>query len=449
MSAVADPGRPHTPQQYRKSKKIKHRRDGTIAFSYSTDGSIDPASHPDPWSLVPVGTSFGSAPTLSNFMSGASPYYGQLLDDYPYWKAPSTTAVQAATALDYGAFSCMNPSESNAGNQAGIQNISAYTGMVFGDEQGESYVRSLAMFLEGVTDGSDPSKSGEQHPAGLLQVQDYIRENIERLTRGASSIADKVAIVIRDEVQEPDGANTRIPLALWNQELKIIEAERSKLDSSITETVAVKAGGSVVERKKREGSATQEKSGLDAMGSVGTKSLLSLPNLQQEHEQSNMIDIRQVIRDIRSWPDLQRKKSDYSLWRKFSIELDSLLSCPPPLTATTTVATNPAGASDESSPLTVRWGGKWTGGDSEENRKWVRDYLESNSQEMRELARVLTTESKSDHTMDPTRLKLVENVRRRLIEMVQYVPLSEVNSQKLPPPVAPNSTNLPVPSDST
>ncbi|GJJ76338.1 hypothetical protein EMPS_08697 [Entomortierella parvispora] len=444
--SMADPGRPHTPQQYRKSKKIKHRRDGTIAFSYSTDGSIDPASHPDPWSLVPVGASFGSAPTLSNFMSNASPYSGQLLDDYPYGNVSSPTVARAATALDYGAFPCTSPSDSSTGSQVGIQNISAYTGMVFGDEQGESYVQSLAMFLEGVVEASDLSKLSEQHSAGLLQIQSYVRDKVERLTRGASSIADKVAVVIRDEVQEPSRTDTRIPLELWNQEFKVLQPESIKLDRSFTENPG-DTEGLAVERKQQQGSTAQVESVSDGMAAIETKSSLPLlSGLQHKHGQGNMIDIRRVIQDIRSWPELQRKKSDYSLWRKLLIELDTLLSCSPSLTVS---GTNHADNLDGGGSLAVRWGDKWIGGDSEESRKWVSDHLIQNSQEMKELSGILTTENKSDQAMDPSRLRLLESFRRRLIEMVQYVPLSEVNSLKLPPPAASGSTAFPVPSISS
>ncbi|KAG0049003.1 pre-mRNA-splicing factor prp46 [Gryganskiella cystojenkinii] len=425
--SLAESGRPHTPQHYRKSKKIKHRRDGTIAFSYSTDGSIDPASHPDPWSLVPIGSSFGAKPSLSTPIEKSDPYYGLVLDDYPYWKSPCTTATQVATFLDYGAFSNSSSGDRAVGSQ-GIQNISAYTGMVFGDEQGESYVRSLAMFLEGVMEVSDDSQVDARSSEGLQLVQEYIRGKVEQLTRGASSIADKVAAVVRDESHGRESqVDSRIPLSLWNQDnyrtvnMKPAETSKSRMSEETT-----------VKKEPVDNAVTEVLRGVE-------RKPLHMSS-QQGWDEVQMVDIRQVIHDIRSWPELQRKKSDYALWRKLLVELDSLILS----TTSRAPSANTTSEDDkEAAALKVQWGEKWAGGDSVENRKWVWDYLQHNSDEIRRLSELLTAENKGNSSLDSTRKELIESVRKRLIEMVRFLPLSEINPSKLPPPVAPASASAP------
>ncbi|KAG9327257.1 hypothetical protein KVV02_002710, partial [Mortierella alpina] len=458
--AFGDSGRAHTPQQYRKSKKIKQRRDGTIALSYATDGSIDPVSHPDPWSLVPVGPDFGSTPQLCILNNSSTYYNGAYLDEYPYRKT-SITTYRPANYLDYGPYATLKDPAVDA-SASGVQNIPAYTGMVFGDEKGEAYVRSLAMFLDGIVDQSELAKMGEDDSAGLLEVQEFIRNRVETLTRGASTIVDKVATVLREEnTGKALGMDTRVPKALWSQE--VFEANAQDAETA-TE----------VEGESKEPQTSQQTDDADmqaAHESVGEQSApertstddmvleaaIDIQTKTQKPSEPEMVDIREIVNEIKAWPALLSKRKDYEAWRQLKIELDNLLPAnqrPAPASTDT-----PNSTTDD---VKILWGERWTGEDSEEGKKWVREYLEKNSEDMRQvlllLARVkentvatpatssgsssastTAPDSSSDTTDQETRLleKLVKSIRVRLGEMAKYVPLAEINPQRLPPPPPP------------
>ncbi|KAF8948426.1 Bromodomain and PHD finger-containing protein 1 [Haplosporangium gracile] len=494
--SIADSGRSHTPQQYRKTKKIKHRRDGTIAFSYATDGSIDPASHPDPWSLIPVESEFGSPPTLRPLLDANTSYNGQYLDDYPYWKPP-TAGSRPASYLDYGPYAIMDKSSAETDGSSSIS-LPVFTGMVFGDDTGEAYVRSLAMFMEGVVDDKEVSQMKESDAAGLLQVKEHIRKKVEKLTRGASTIADKVAaIVLEEKTGQPSDVDTRISKALWQQNFDTEMGDATGIASTIgllekkvgankdiptddsqdmqtdqpTEPEDAVMEDAIVPSERGETEVTaaaiitdvefkdaevknEEKDGLQQP--VRDEKNEKKPDVLMTSSQTEteMIDIRQVVRDIKAWPRAQKVKADYETWRQLKIELDSLL---------------PSAPVDEK--VKIEWGQSWTGGDSEESKKWVRESLEKNSADMRKVvewvaakaaegqAAKATTEATAESTTAEDKGKAVKDkdvvmvtlsdedkalvqrltktIRERLVEMAKYVPLSEVNPEKLPPPILP------------
>ncbi|KAF8941153.1 hypothetical protein EDD21DRAFT_349781 [Dissophora ornata] len=530
---LADPGRSHTPQQYRKARKIKHRRDGTIAFTYSTDGSIDPASHPDPWSLIPVVQDFGSAPLVCPLVETNPNYSGQYLDDYPYWKAP-TSAFRPAVYQDYGPYAILGKPAPDGGSASGVQNIPAYTGMVFGDEKGEAYVRSLAMFLDGIINESELSSLSKADTAGLLEVQEYVREKVETLTRGASTIVDKVAAVIREEnTGQLSGVDTRVPMKLWQQDfeekeamdLKSKEAEKTKKvtaanddaqkeeqqltsDVEMTETPVIPNEEEIKDVKMEEVLDEADEGVKDAEAALQWEGAKDNDiDGAKESEKDNVyvnskddttpateeedtadasppkwIDIKQVVRDIRAWPKIQREKGDYETWKLLKIELDSLLPSSQRSAPSAAAAAPSTGTNDD---VKIKWGQSWTGNDSEESKKWVREYLEQNSAEMRQVVQLLATKTsglksaaastatsvaaspsvsvsaagsptaastatdtsvmsdssahKSEEQEKGLVERLVKNIRKRLAEMAQYVPLSEVNPQRLPPPPATTS----------
>ncbi|KAG0370110.1 pre-mRNA-splicing factor prp46 [Gamsiella multidivaricata] len=532
--SFADSGRSHTPQQYRKTKKIKYRRDGTIAFSYATDGSIDPASHPDPWSLVPVVQDFGSAPLVCPLVETNPNYNGQYLDDYPYWKAPRT-AFRSAVYQDYGPYAILGKPAPDMGGASGVQNIPAYTGMVFGDEKGEAYVRSLAMFLDGIVSESELATMSQDDAAGLLEIQEYVRKKVETLTRGASTIVDKVVAVVREErTGKASTIDTRVTTNLWRQEL----GDNDKFSNASTDGKELKEsdektptaqpskalqmddsqGDKDADMTDSDQSVRQENSTevkmedvQDSLNQKGAKSVDSTSQqdgaskdpveeeerilnsshgevdmeMKEEKEEapvspstSEWIDIRQVVRDIRAWPKILREKTDYESWRQLKIELDSLL-----LASQRSTPSIEAASADE---MKVLWGKSWTGGNSEESKKWVREYLEQNSEDMKQVVRLLATkvpESKSAAILAATSMapspvpgsvtgspttsvtaaastatthaasatsdeqekalleRLIASIRKRLVEMAQYVPLSEINPQRLPPPTAPPTSS--------
>jgi len=495
--------RSHTPQQYRRTKKIKHRRDGTVAFTYSTDGSIEPASHPDPWSLVPVVQDFGSAPLVCPLVESNPHYNGQYLDDYPYWRAP-TCAFRPAVFQDYGPYAILGRPTSDVGGASGVQNIPAYTGMVFGDEKGEAYVRSLAMFLDGIVDEKELATMSKDDAVGLLEVQEHVREKIETLTRGASTIVDKVATVIREEkLGIPSDVDTRVPMKLWRQDFteeyeEAIELARME-DASTDLLESSDAKANLLEHMKGADDVEMpdhdRQQGTDDELVKGDGMEDSDISIQEEGMQGTSdgqvdsadkatkakqatfewVDIRQILRDIRAWPKILREKTDFESWRQLKVELDSLL----PPSQRTTMATAPTRTDDE---IEIKWGQKWTGGDSEKDKNWVCDYLDRNSGEMQQILQLLASKSIRDRnpgasttasavasptasastTGSPATVstptagtptsavagsdahvteQLIRSIRHRLAEMAQYVPLSEVNPQRLPPPIVPPTSS--------
>ncbi|KAF9917741.1 hypothetical protein BX616_000049 [Lobosporangium transversale] len=526
--SFGEAGRIPTPQQYRKSKKIKHRRDGTIALSYATDGSIDPASHPDPWSLVPVEQDFGSAPLVCPLIETNPNYNGLYLDDYPYWKAPKSQ-FRPAAFLDYGPFAVLGRPATDNG-PSGVKNIPAYTGMVFGDEKGEAYVRSLAMFLDGIVDQKELAAMSKEDAAGLFEVQDFVRQKVETLTRGASTFVDKVATIVKEEkTGQHSDVDTRVPLKLWRQDFNIEAEEMTSTRAAKTdvkeetqveskgvennikgepkitsdqapnnppeESKEIQMGESkVLQGLKDEKTNDLAKSEMEDEIMKDTEEAVSIgetkaSRVSNGHTSQSMqkgtekdastasmkewIDIRQVVKDIQAWPKLLRAKTEYEAWRTLKIELDSLL---PP--AQRSIAST---ADDD---VEIKWGQTWSGGDSEENKKWVREYLEQNSIEMRQVVQLMVSKTLSmknetslASSSTPTPIstsvsggvtpsstpapspvastpgseeqekllleRLIKSIRKRLAEMAQYVPLSEVNPQRLPPPVVPASTNAP------
>ncbi|KAG0206439.1 hypothetical protein BGX28_002111 [Mortierella sp. GBA30] len=478
--SMADSGRAHTPQQYRKSKKIKQRRDGTIALSYATDGSIDPASHPDPWSLVPVGSDFGAAPRLCVLTDTNTYYNGAYLDEYPYRK-PLMPTYRTANYQDYGPYATLkDPAIDASGNSSGVQNIPAYTGIVFGDEKGEAYVQSLAMFMDGIVQQTELDRMSEEDSAGLLEVREYVRKKVETLTRGASTIVDKVAAVVREEsTGKPSGVDTRVPKTLWTQEV-FVEMSNNE---GIAEEIKLKEKKEVetsrqepLGMKDMEMGDVEKKSEQDA-NMIKTESPDVTPKLEvkekseaAEETSSNvlleeeMIDIRSIVDEIKAWPAILTKKKDYEMWKVLKIELDSLL--PPNQRSVPTSATTSSPADDD---IKILWGERWTGGDSEECKKWVREHLENNCEDMRQVVRLLNSKiknsvvtsasavastsatgtnttvasssadavSSSSATTEEEKLlleQLIKSIRTRLAQMAKYVPLSEINPQRLPPP---------------
>lgn len=508
-ASMADSGRSHTPQQYRKTKKIKHRRDGTIAFTYSTDGSIDPASHPDPWSLVPVAQDFGSAPLVCPLVESNLNYNGQYLDDYPYWKAP-TCVFRPAVFQDYGPYAILGRPTPDTGGASGVQNIPAYTGMVFGDEKGEAYVRSLAMFLDGIVDEKELADMSNEDAAGLLEVREHVRNKIEMLTRGASTIVDKVASVIREEkTGNPTEVDTRVPLKLWRQDFTAEDGESTRsIKMEVTDDTKydllkdIKQESDDVEmteadyQMQEDREATEElPKGDERMDSgAGTESENARDDPQQrlsgkdeaagekqeeeegKEDTSKWVDIRQVLRDIRAWPKILREKLDHESWKQLKVELDTIL---PPSQRTSATAATTSAASQTDDEIEIKWGQKWTGSDYEESKMWVHEQLEQNSAEMRQVIHLMAAKSISESpaasatasvaaspttsasatgspaavstpttTVPPNTAgsdmqdsaqqeQLIRSIRKRLAEMAQYIPLSEVNPQRLPPPVVP------------
>ncbi|KAF9403294.1 hypothetical protein BGZ94_004648 [Podila epigama] len=498
--SIPETGRPHTPQQYRKSKKIKHRRDGTIALSYATDGSIDPASHPDPWSLVPAGPEFGAQPIVTPISRATSgDYNGSYLDDYPY-DAIFRSTSRPSQFQDFGPFALLDTPQNN-GNTSGLEQIPAYTGMIFGDARGEALVRSLVRFMEPIVSSQD-SEAGTIEPGQQL-VQEFIRAKIEKLTRGASTIVDKVAAVVREEkFGQPTGVDTRVPLSLWNQgslKAKDLKTEKDVKKEPVDSEMPLAQQDHVTDAKPAEGDqmavdVVSDDSKVEGSGSsnvpdkdvemtskdeegpkveegpkdeVASKDVAALkdeasPNsIRDSSKEESMIDIRKVIQDIKAWPLIQRKRADYQAWKQLKIELDSLLPASRRVTepAAAPPAEPPAGEDDI---IEVMWGVKWTGGDSEESKRWVREYLETNSKEMLQIVQILAEKSPRSASATATSLngsdgsvsapsatasltdserELVEtttkNIRKRLVEMAQYVPLSEINPKHLPLPKAP------------
>ncbi|KAF9585768.1 pre-mRNA-splicing factor prp46 [Lunasporangiospora selenospora] len=461
--------RSHTPQQYRKSKKIKYKRDGTIAFSYTTDGSIDPASHPDPWSLVPKTGDFGSAPLLCPLLEANPVYNGQYLDDYPYWNVPMSN-FRPANHQDYGPYAILEKPK-DIFNNSGVQNIPAYTGMVFGDEKGEAYVRSLVMFLDGIVTEEELASMPKEDTTGLMEVRDHIHKKVETLTRGASTIVDKVASVIREEkTGKPSGVDTRVSLSLWCQDSNtsptvdsskptttpdkgasdkaIVSAEASAKDQE-EETKAETETAKDVEMEDVDTEQDETKEPIKDEKGVDENPLLSTEDTPKAPEE--MVDIRRVLQDIRAWPAAQRARNDYQLWRQQKIELTSLLPAK---------AVIGGAVADEAKVL---WGETWKSDDSEESKKWVKEYLDQNTKDIKEALRLSATTTTANSTAVPGSLSvqntptltplaasgegdkapfdsLVKDIRTRLIEMAKYVPLSQVDPNKLPPPVVPKET---------
>ncbi|KAF9430502.1 pre-mRNA-splicing factor prp46 [Entomortierella beljakovae] len=489
--AFADTGRTQTPQQYRKSKKIKHRRDGTIAFTYSTDGSIDPASHPDPWSLIPVVQDFGSAPLVCPLVESNTLYNGQYLDDYPYWRAPKT-GFRSASYLDYGPYAILGKPPSDMTSSSGIQNIPAYTGMVYGDEKGEAYVRSLAMFLDGIVNDEELTNMSCSDTAGLMEVKEYFHKKVETLTRGASTIIDKVAAVVReDKSGQTSKIDTRVPLSLWEQNFDVAEeTEASSMGLQQIHSLKSTTGGTGVKGQEMSTAmeepnseittpaATDREDGDDT--SLDIKLDTESEDIQQKDDSAKedededkdkddvnsqtseiledtvhrkvieLVDIRQVIRDIQAWPKVLREKTDYETWKLLKVELDSLLPASQRSSAT---ATAPPVDPIE---IEIKWGQTWAGGGSEEDKRWVREYLEKNSSDMKRIVQLLaeknvgesaSTSSLATSPQDGHVKKLmgdmIKDIRKRLAEMSQYIPLSEVNPQKLPPPTVPVPATAP------
>ncbi|KAF9027355.1 hypothetical protein BGZ52_003858 [Haplosporangium bisporale] len=479
--SVPETGRPHTPQQYRKSKKIKHRRDGTIALSYATDGSIDPRSHPDPWSLVPAGPEFGAQPAMTPITRSNGDYSALYLDDYPYSSSPRST-YRPSQFQDFGPFALIETPQESASN-SGLEQIPAYTGMIFGDAKGEALVKSLIRFMDPIMEGQDISN--EEALPGVLAVQEYVQKKVERLTRGASTIVDKVASVVREEKSgRPSGADTMVPLSLWNQDFVKAKAEE-KSQEKPEETrggVVKKSEGTsktdsegqveVKKEEKEEVVAIDQEAELDIVEESPAENadidvdMSSETSASRTKEQEEMIDIRQVIQDIKVWPLIQRKRADYLAWRQLKIELDSLLPASQRVTDKTQPPP-PSSADNSDDNIKIQWGVKWTGGDSEESKKWVREYLETNSAEMIRIVRILSdkarpvgsvpatpTEATPMSATNPASLTeeertlvetMTKSIRKRLAEMAQYVPLSEINPKNLPPPTSATPTQTPTP----
>lgn len=479
--SVPETGRPHTPQQYRKSKKIKHRRDGTIALSYATDGSIDPRSHPDPWSLVPAGPEFGAQPAMTPITRSNGDYSALYLDDYPYSSTPRST-YRPSQFQDFGPFALIETPQESASN-SGLEQIPAYTGMIFGDAKGEALVKSLIRFMDPIMEGQDISN--EEALPGVLAVQEYVQKKVERLTRGASTIVDKVASVVREEKSgRPSGADTMVPLSLWNQDFvkaKVEENTQEKPEETKSGVVKKSEGTAktdsegqveVKKEEKEEVVAIDQEAELDVVeespaentdNDVDMSSETSAPPTKEQEE---MIDIRQVIQDIKVWPLIQRKRADYLAWRQLKIELDSLLPASQRV-ADKTQPPPPSAADNSDDNIKIQWGVKWTGGDSEESKKWVREYLETNSAEMIRIVRILSdkarpvgsvpatpTEATPTSATNPASLTeeertlvetMTKSIRKRLAEMAQYVPLSEINPKNLPPPTPATPTQTPTP----
>lgn len=392
-----------------------------------------------------------------------------------------------------------SPAETDGSSSVSLP---VFTGMVFGDDTGEAYVRSLAMFMEGIVDDKEVSQMSESDAAGLLQVKEHIRKKVEKLTRGASTIADKVAaIVLEEKTGQPSDVDTRVLKALWQQDFDTDMGDATEA-TVITALVDEKVGenkdvfqddnkgmqidqlmepedvvmeGAIVTSKGGEAEATAAATTTDVelkdaeVKSEGRDDLrqqqrpakdekdvekldVCMTSSQAEPE---MIDIRQVVHDIKAWPQVQKVKADYESWRQLKIELNSLL---------------PLAPADEK--VRIEWGKSWTGGDSDESRKWVRESLEMNSTDMRKMVELIAaktadqatkvttdasaeeaaTEDKgkavNDKDVEAVTLsdedkalmqRLTKSIRERLAEMTKYIPLSEINPQKLPPPIVPTA----------
>ncbi|KAG0092835.1 hypothetical protein BGZ92_008400 [Podila epicladia] len=452
--SVPETGRPHTPQQYRKSKKIKHRRDGTIALSYATDGSIDPRSHPDPWSLVPAGPEFGAQPAMTPITRSNGDYSALYLDDYPYSSTPRST-YRPSQFQDFGPFALLETPQESASN-SGLEQIPAYTGMIFGDAKGEALVKSLIRFMDPVMERQ--SMPSEVALPGVLAVQEYVQKKVERLTRGASTIVDKVATVVREEKSgRPSGADTMGVVVKKESE------GTTKTESEDQLEVKKEDEGTMVIDQRAELDVVEEPQAKTVDNDIEMSSTEMSTSPAQDMEE--MIDIRQVIQDIKVWPLIQRKRADYLAWRQLKIELDSLL--PESQRVTDKTQLPPSSADNSDDKIKILWGVKWTGGDSEESKKWVREYLETNSAEMIQIVRILSdkarpvgsvpqtpTETTATAVASPASLSeeertlietMTKSIRQRLVEMAQYVPLSEINPKNLPPPTPPVPAQIATP----
>ncbi|KAG0334368.1 hypothetical protein BG004_000436, partial [Podila humilis] len=470
--AAPEISRPHTPQQYRKSKKIKYRRDGTIALSYATDGSIDPASHPDPWSAIPEGPEFGAQPAMTPITRSSADRNSIYLDDYPY-SATSEAIYRPSHFQDFGPFALLE-SPQNGSSASGLEQIPAYTGMVFGDAKGEALVRSLIRFIDPIVEAQhNKDRSDDERDAGIRAVREYVRKKVERLTRGASTIVDKVATIVREEKSgRPSGMDTTIPLTLWKQDfVKGIAADKEEFLNEV-----VKRESESADVKDVKPSIKKEDDHAMQVDSESQKSDTVLEKSTEKKEPT--IDIRQVIQDIKLWPLIQRRRADYLAWRQLKIELDSLLPASqravnrtqPSQSSQPLPPSTPSSASEDDDNVKVLWGVKWTGGDTEDAKKWVREYLEKNSAEMVQILKVLSDKitksavlsttaeaTPTSATMTPANSTattatgtttlasltdeertlvetMTKSIRNRLIEMAQYVPLSEINPKNLPPP---------------
>ncbi|KAF9976942.1 hypothetical protein BGZ73_007452 [Actinomortierella ambigua] len=588
-----------TPQQYRRSKRVKYKRDGTIQLSYSTDGSIDPSSHPDPWSLVPLGREYGAAPMVtpiydfrngggagagsargpigsaSSMISSTSSFQQQssqshhatmfqsYLDDYPYFRMPEVTYMPA-TYLDYGLYPMTaglpgtssstseavnhQPLSSSAGTAGSTNNISAYTGMIFGDDTGEAYVRSLASFLEGIVDPKEMATLPEDEQQGLLEVKAMIVEKVARLTHGSSLIAEQVAQVLRKkkmmkqqqqhggqpEGEKPGKEGESMEVDEVKQEKE--EEDTEKKDQAFlldlrpyafgsTETTATTTKQQQQQEQQEPRDVEMKDASTTAVEEKPIKEEEAKTKLEETKEQADnatgLINVEQLIHDLELWPD-------FFTWKRSKIELDCLVPSAVPTklsdkeksvkkgdeaaadttttttTMTTTTIDSTADHDTEKKPevkdkadekdvekgkekeedLKVLWGLSWPAvsdpEEAEKKKKWVGEYLEQNAADMREVLRVLgehqqrkakkqqqqqqeatsssatpstaatpSSSTPASTTTLATYLKDLEdderevveqavtNMRRRLIKMAQYVPLSQVNPDKLPPPPPP------------
>ncbi|KAG0331945.1 hypothetical protein BG000_010454 [Podila horticola] len=416
--SVPETGRPHTPQHYRKSKKIKHRRDGTIALSYSTDGSIDPRSHPDPWSLVPAGPEFGAQPAMTPITRSNGDYSALYLDDYPYSSTPRST-YRPSQFQDFGPFALLETPQESASN-SGLEQIPAYTGMIFGDAKGEALVKSLIRFMDPLMEGQSNSSQDA--------LPEFVKAKTDEKKQEKPEEAKGVGVKGSEGTTKPESED-QVEVKKEDEEAMVIDQEA---DLDVVEESSAKTADNDIEKSSNE--------------------MPTSPTKEQE-----MIDIRQVIQDIKVWPLIQRKRADYLAWRQLKIELDSLL----PASQKVADKTQPPPSSGDNSDdnIKILWGVKWTGGDSEESKKWVREYLETNSAEMIQIVRILSDKTRPVGSVPPTPTEttattvaspaslsdeertlvemMTKGIRKRLAEMAQYVPLSEINPKNLPPPTAP------------
>ncbi|KAG0226828.1 hypothetical protein BGW42_003334 [Actinomortierella wolfii] len=558
-----------TPQQYRRSKRVKYKRDGTIQLSYSTDGSIDPNSHPDPWSLVPLGREFGAAPMVTpiydfrtgggvngmhhssqsrpstpmastsslSFSSAGNPTFQSYLDDYPYFRMPEVSFIPA-TFLDYGMFpmagalsqdtsstmQMQQPSSSLQQKQSSPTNIPAYTGMIFGDDTGEAYVRSLASFLEGIVDSKEMETLTEDEKEGLLRVKEIVVDKVARLTHGSSLIAEQVAQVLRKKneqklakkAEEGDAMDVDSVNQVKDdndEEMGISSPDNvSLLDVRPYKFGSMDGASAVTQLPEKEPQQSQGQPDVEVKEEIKTEDghETKEESKDKKADTTGLINVEQLIHDLELWPD-------FEAWRRFKLELDCLV---PPSTETSKVSrgadadsgqsmakdaekdetkddkeatstvnvdkeTDSAEKDDKAKKekeedLKVLWGLSWpTISDPEEaekKKKWVREYLEQNSDDFREVLRILTrhqrhktlssTSTKASSTSTPSTATVtpaaptassstsaltaylkdlqdderetvkrnIANIRRRLIKMAQYVPLSQINPDKLPPP---------------
>lgn len=399
-------------------------------------------------------------------------YSALYLDDYPYSSTTRST-YRPSQFQDFGPFALLETPQESASN-SGLEQIPAYTGMIFGDAKGEALVKSLIRFMDPIMEGQ--STSSEVALPGVLAVQEYVQKKVERLTRGASTIVDKVATVVREEKSgRPSGADTMVPISLWNQDFvkaKTDEKKQEKPEEMKGVVVKKESEGTTktesedqveVKKEDEESVVIDQGAELDVVEESPAKTVENDIDMSSNEmptspaKEKEMIDIRQVIQDIKVWPLIQRKRADYLAWRQLKIELDSLL----PESQRITDRTQPPPSSTDNSDdnIKILWGVKWTGGDSEESKKWVREYLETNSAEMIQIVRILSdkarpvgsvpqtpTETTATAVASPASLSeeertlvemMTKSIRKRLAEMAQYVPLSEINPKNLPPPTAP------------